>query len=282
MDRLIRGFAFDGQVRLVAISSAELVQDALNIHGLSPVAVGALGRLLTGGAIMGSMLKNDTDRLTLMLKGDGPLGNLIVCSDNKANVKGYAQNPVIENMINENGNLDIGSAVGRNGLLTVIKDIGLKQPESGSVQITSGEIGDELAEYFLISEQIPTAIEVGMSVTKEAKISSAGGYLVQLMPGVDSAIIDMIEGRIKNMLPTDELLKKGFTLEEILMAVSGDDNITILEELNPKFLCDCSRERMEQALNTVSDAEKKLMIEQDGYIEMKCSFCGRIERWNEI
>jgi len=282
MDRLIRGFAFDGQVRLVAISSAELVQDALNIHGLSPVAVGALGRLLTGGAIMGSMLKNDTDRLTLMLKGDGPLGNLIVCSDNKANVKGYAQNPVIENMINENGNLDIGSAVGRNGLLTVIKDIGLKQPESGSVQITSGEIGDELAEYFLISEQIPTAIELGLSVTKDAKISAAGGYLIQLMPGTDSAIIDMIEGRINNMLPTAELLKKGFTLEEILMAVSGDDNITILEELNPKFLCDCSRERMEQALNTVSDAEKKLMIEQDGYIEMKCSFCGRIERWNEI
>ena len=279
MDRLIKGFAFDGQVRLIGIEATELVQHALNIHGLSPVAVAALGRLLTGGAIMGAMLKNNTDRLTLMVKGDGPLGNIIVCANSKAIVKGYVQNPIVDIPFNSKGNLDVGGAVGKNGLLTVIRDIGLKQPESGSVQITTGEIGNELAEYFLNSEQIPTAIEVGMSVTKEAKISSAGGYLIQLMPGTDPAIIDMIEGRINNMLPTEELLKKGFSLKEILMAVSGDDNITILEEIHPKFLCDCSRDRMERALDTIPDEEKKKMIEQDGFIEMKCSFCGRAERW---
>lgn len=279
MDRLIKGFACDGQVRLIGVSSADLVQRALDIHGLSPVAVSALGRLLTGGAMMGAMLKNDSDRMTLMLKGDGPLGNIVVCSNSKAAVKGYVQNPIVDIPLNEKGNLDVGGAVGKNGLLTVIRDIGLKQPESGSVNITTGEIGHELAEYFLVSEQVPTAIEVGLSVTKEAKVSAAGGYLIQLMPGTDSAIIDMIEGRIKNMLPTNELLKKGFSLEEILMAVSGDDNITLLDEMNPKFLCDCSRERMEQALNSISFEERKKMIEQDGFIEMKCSFCGRTERW---
>lgn len=279
MDKLIKGFAFDGQVRLIGIDSTELVQHALNIHGLSPVAVAALGRLLTGGAIMGAMLKNDSDRLTLMVKGDGPLGNIVVCANSKAIVKGYVQNPVVDIPLNSKGNLDVGGAVGKNGLLTVVRDIGLKHPETGSVEITTGEIGNELAEYFLNSEQIPTAIEVGLSVTKEAKISSAGGYLVQLMPGTDSAIIDMIEGRINNMLPTEELLKKGFSLKEILMAVSGDDNITILEEVHPKFLCDCSRERMERALDTIPDEERKSMIEQDGFIEMKCSFCGRTERW---
>lgn len=279
MDRLIKGFACDGQVRLIGVSSTDLVQKALDIHGLSPVAVSALGRLLTGGAMMGAMLKNNSDRLTLMLKGDGPLGNIVVCSNNSATVKGYVQNPVVDIPLNEKGSLDVGGAVGKNGLLTVVRDIGLKQPESGSVNITTGEIGHELAEYFLVSEQIPTAIEVGLSVTKEAKVAASGGYLIQLMPGTDSAIIDMIEGRIKNMLPTSELLKKGFSLEEILMAVSGDDNITILDEMHPKFLCDCSRERMEQALNSVPADERKKMIEQDGFIEMKCSFCGRTERW---
>jgi molecular chaperone Hsp33 len=279
MDRLIKGFACDGQVRLIGVSTTELVQKALDIHGLSPVAVSALGRLLTGGAMMGAMLKNDNDRLTLMLKGDGPLGNIVVCSNSKSVVKGYVQNPVVDIPLNGKGNLDVGGAVGKSGLLTVVRDIGLKQPESGSVNITTGEIGHELAEYFLVSEQVPTAIEVGLSVTKDAKVSASGGYLIQLMPGTDSAIIDMIEGRIKNMLPANELLKKGFSLEEILMAVSGDDNITILDEMHPEFLCDCSRERMEQALNSISFEERKNMIEQDGFIEMKCSFCGRTERW---
>lgn len=279
MDRLIKGFAFDGQVRLIGISCTDLVQRALDIHGLSPVAVGALGRLLTGGAIMGAMLKNQSDRLTLMLKGDGPLGNIIVCANNNAVVKGYVQNPFVDMPLNSKGKLDIGGAVGKDGLLTVIRDIGLKQPESGSVKITTGDISNELAEYFLTSEQIPTAIEVGLSITKEAKVSSAGGYLIQLMPGTDPAIIDMIEGRISNMLPTEELLKKGFSLEEILMAASGDDNITVLEEIMPRFLCDCSRERMEKALDTVPEEEKQKMIEQDGFIEIKCSFCGRTERW---
>lgn len=279
MDRLIKGFACDGQVRLIGVSTTELVQKALDIHGLSPVAVSALGRLLTGGAMMGAMLKNDNDRLTLMLKGDGPLGNIVVCSNSKSVVKGYVQNPIVDIPLNGKGNLDVGGAVGKSGLLTVVRDIGLKQPESGSVNITTGEIGHELAEYFLVSEQVPTAIEVGLSVTKDAKVSASGGYLIQLMPGTDSAIIDMIEGRIKNMLPANELLKKGFSLEEILMAVSGDDNITILDEMHPEFLCDCSRERMEQALNSISFEERKNMIEQDGFIEMKCSFCGRTERW---
>lgn len=281
MDKLVKGFAFDGKVRLIGIDATNLVQVALDTHKLSPVGVAALGRLLTAGAIMGSMMKNDKDKITLIIKGDGPLGNIVVCSDSKANVKGYVKNPDANIPLNENGSLDVGGAVGRNGLLTVIKDIGLKEPQTGSIELISGEISDELTEYFLVSEQIPSVIQLSVSVTKDAKVT-ATGYLLQLMPGTDNAIIDMIVGRITNLRPITELLKEGFSIEDILKTISGDDKITILEEIEPKFLCDCSRERMEQALNTISPSERKKMLEEDGFIEMKCSFCGKVERWDEV
>lgn len=280
MDRLVKGFAFDGQVRLVGIEATDLVQTALDIHKLSPVGVAALGKLLTAGAIMGSMMKNDKDKLTIMIKGNGPLGNIVVCADSKASVKGYVQNPMVDIPLLENGNLDVGTAVGRNGLLTVIKDIGLKVPQTGSVELKSGEISDELTEYFLVSEQIPSVIQLSISVKKDATISMAGGYLLQLMPGTAPEIIDMIVGRISNMRPICDLLKEGFSIEDILQSISGDDKVTVLDEIRPQFLCDCSRERMEQALNTISPAEREMMLKEDGFIEMKCSFCGKVERWS--
>lgn len=281
MDRLVKGFAFDGQVRLIGIEATDLVQTALDIHKLSPVGTAALGKLLTAGAIMGSMMKNDKDRLTLMVKGDGPLGNIVVCADSKATVKGYVQNPMVDVPLSKSGTLDVGTAVGRNGLLTVIKDIGLREPQVGSVELKSGEISDELTDYFLVSEQIPSVIQLSVSVKKDATVSKAGGYLLQLMPNTDSAIIDMIVGRISNMKPVCELLKDEFSIEDILMAISGDDKITVLAEEKPQFLCDCSRERMEQALSTVLPDERKKMLDEDGFIEMKCSFCGKVERWNK-
>lgn len=280
MDRLVKGFAFDGQVRLIGVETTDLVQFALDTHKLSPVGTAALGKLLTAGAIMGSMMKNDADKLTIIVKGDGPLGNIVVCSDSKANVKGYVQNPMVDVPVDENGMLDIGTAVGKTGLLTVIKDIGLKEPQTGSVELKTGTISDELTDYFLISEQIPSVIQLSVSVKKDATVSVAAGYLLQLMPNTDSAIIDMIVGRISNMKPICELLKEGFFIEDILKAISGDDRVTVLEELNPKFLCDCSRQRMEQALNTIPLAQRKKMLEEDGFIEMTCSFCGKVERWN--
>jgi len=279
MDKLIKGFAFDGQVRLIGITSTELVSEALTIHGLSPVATAALGRFLTAGAMMGSMMKNEQDRLTLMMKGDGPLGNMVVCANSKAIVKGYAENPVVDLPLNSLGKLDVGGAVGRNGVMTVIKDIGLKEPVSGSVEIVSGEVGDEIATYFVTSEQIPTAVAVGVLVQNDGTVGAAGGYLIQIMPGTDSAIIDMIEGRIKHMNSLSTLLKDGFSIEEILKAVSGDDNVVVLEEMRPKFLCDCSRERMERALMSISQEEREKMKAEDGFIEIKCSFCGKTERW---
>jgi len=280
MDKLVRGFAFDGQVRLIGVVSTDIVQKALDIHKLSPVATAALGKLLTGGAIMGSMMKNDTDKLTLMVKGDGPLGNIVVCGNSKGEVKGYVHNPLADVSLTENGRIDVGAGVGKNGLLSVIKDIGLKEPQTGSVKISTGEITDELLEYFTVSEQVPSVIDIGVLVTKDAKVSVAGGYLLQLMPGIDTAIIDMIVGRISNLRPIPELLKEGFSIIDILKAISGDDNVVVLEESVPKFLCDCSRERMEMALNTISPEEKKRILEEDGFIEMKCSFCGKTERWN--
>jgi len=280
MDRLVKGFAFDGQVRLIGIEATDLVQTALNTHKLSPVGTAALGKLLIAGSIMGSMMKNEKDRLTIMVKGDGPIGNVVVCANSKAIVKGYVQNPMVDVPLAESGNLDIGGAVGRNGLLTVIKDIGLKEPQIGSVELKSGEISDELTEYFLVSEQIPSVIQLSVAVKKDATVSEAAGYLLQLMPNTDPSIIDMIVGRISNMRPICDLLKEGFSIEDILKTISGDDKVTVLDELKPQFLCDCSRERMEQALNTISPDERKKMMEEDGFIEMKCSFCGKVERWS--
>lgn len=279
MDRLIRGFAFDGQVRLIGIESTDLVQVALNTHKLSPVGTAALGKLLTAGAIMGSMLKDEEDRLTLIVKGDGPLGNIVVCANNKAIVKGYVQNPMVDVPLSEDGTLDIGTAVGRNGLLTVTKDIGLKEPQTGSVELKTGTISDELTDYFLISEQIPSVIQLAVSVKKDATVSIACGYLLQLMPGTNPAIIDMIVGRISNMRPISELLKEGFSIEDILKAISGDEKITVLEEIQPKFLCDCSRERMEKAISSIPIDERKRMINEDGFIEVTCSFCGKSEKF---
>ena len=278
MDRLVKGFVFDGQVRLIGIEATDLVQTALDTHKLSPVGTAALGKLLMAGSIMGSMMKNDSDKITIMVKGNGPLGNIVVCGNSNAIVKGYVQNPIVDIPLLENGNLDVGSAVGNSGLLTVIKDIGLKEPQSGSVELKSGEISDELTDYFLVSEQIPSVIQLSVALKKDATVI-AGGYLLQLMPSVDPAIIDMIVGRISNMKPVCELIKEGFSIEDILKAISGDDKITVLDELKPAFLCDCSRERMEQALNTISKAERETMIREDGFIEMKCSFCGKVERW---
>lgn len=280
MDKLVRGFAFDGQVRLIGVVSTDIVQEALDIHKLSPVAVAALGKLLTAGAIMGSMMKNEKDKLTLMVKADGPLGNIVVCGNSKGEVKGYVHNPVADIPLTDNGRIDVGAGVGKNGLLSVIKDIGLKEPQTGSVEITTGEITDELLEYFTVSEQVPSVIDLGILVNKNAKVTVAGGYLLQLMPGIDTAIIDMIVGRISNLRSIPELLKEGFSIVDILKAISGDDNIVVLEESVPKFLCDCSRERMERALNTISPEEKKKILEEDGFIEMKCSFCGKAERFN--
>lgn len=279
MNKLVRGFAFDGQVRLIGIVATDMVQKALDIHGLSPTATVALGKLLIAGSMMGSMMKNDKDKLTVMVKGNGPLGNIVVCSNSTGNVKGYVHNPVVDVFLNDDGSLDIREAVGNSGLLNVIKDIGLKEPQSGSVEIISGNITDELTEYFLVSEQIPSVINIGVNVKKDATVSFAGGYLLQLMPNTDNAIIDMIVGRITNMKPVPELLKEGFSIEEILKAISGDDNIVILKETNPDFSCDCSRERMESALNTISPSEREKIIKEDGFIEMKCSFCGKVERF---
>lgn len=279
MARLIKGLAFDGQVRVLAIDSTDIVSEALKIHGLSPVATGALGRFLTAGALMGAMLKNDTDKLTLMINGGGPLGKMVVCSDKTATVKGYVQNPLVDIPLNNLGKLDVGGAIGTNGMMTVIKDIGLKEPYSGSVEIVSGEIGDEFAKYFMESEQTPSAVAVGVLVNNKGEVPFAGGYIVQLMPNVEDTIVDMIEGRVANMKPVTTLLKEGFSLEEIVKAVTGDEEVKILEEINSEYKCDCSRERMERAIKALPAQEKMDIIVKEGKIEIKCSFCGRVEIW---
>ncbi len=279
MGRVIKGLAFDGQVRVLAVDSTDIVSKALEIHGLSPTATGALGRFLTAGALMGAMLKNDTDKLTLMMNGGGPLGKMVVCSDKTATVKGYVQNPLIDIPLNSKGKLDVGGAIGTNGMMTVIKDIGLKEPYSGSVEIVSGEIGDEFAKYFMESEQTPSAVAVGVLVNNQGEVPFAGGYIVQLMPNVEDAIVDMIEERVSHMKPVTTLLKEGFSLEEIIKAVTGDEEVKILEEINSEYKCDCSRERMERAIKALPAQEKMDIIVKEGKIEIKCSFCGRVEIW---
>lgn len=280
MDRLIKTMAFDDKVRILAVDTTELVNKALFIHKASPVVTAALGRLLTAGTMMGAMMKGDKEKLTLMMKGDGPIEGLVVCANNKAEVKGYAYNKDVDLPLNSKGKLDVGGAIGHTGMLTIIKDIGLKEPYSGSVPFVSGEIAEEFAKYFMESEQTPSVVALGVLVSNTGEVLHAGGYILQLMPNVPDEIITLIEGRVNNIKPITTLLKEEFTLEEIVKAVSGDEELKIVEEIMPKYECDCTKERMEKAVASITTEERQAIIDDMGYIEVKCNFCNNAYRFD--
>ncbi len=280
-DYIIRGTAASGQVRFFAATTRELVEEARRIHGLSRVCTAALGRLLTGGAMMGAMCKNDTDVLTLQIQCDGPIGGLVVTADARANVKGYAIRPTVEIPPKKDNKekLDVGGVVG-NGVLHVIKDIGLKEPYVGQSNLVSGEIAEDLTTYFAVSEQIPTAVCLGVLVDKDDSVKQAGGFIIQMLPdgdkGVDmDALADMLELRLAAFVSITGLMEDGMVPETMMEALFQDYDVVIHDKLEAKYACNCSKERVEGAIASIGRKDIQEMIEEGKPIEVKCHFCNK-------
>jgi molecular chaperone Hsp33 len=279
MSYILRGTAGENSdIRFFAAITTDLVEKARKIHNLSPTASAALGRLLSAGVIMGCMLKGEEDNLTISLNGGGPIGNVMVSANSKGNIKGYVSNPQIDLPLNSKGKLDVGGAVGTNGTLNVIKDIGLKEPYVGQVPIKSGEIGDDLAYYFAISEQIPSAVDVGVLVDTDLSIKAAGSLIIQMMPDADPYLADIVTYRIKEIPPLTTLISDGKTAKDILNMLFDDMNLKILEKIDADYVCDCSKERVERALISLGKDELKKIKDQDlkdnnEKLEVCCHFC---------
>lgn len=270
-DYIVRATAANGQVRAFAAITREIVEEARQHHGTSPVATAALGRLLTAGTMMGSMMKNETDMLTLQVRGDGPIGGITVTADSKGDVKGYVENPDVM-LPPKNGKLDVGGAVGI-GLLQVIKDMGLKEPYSGQTILVSSEIAEDLTYYFANSEQVPSSVGLGVLMEKDNTVKTAGGFIIQMMPFAEDATISQIEENLKHVTSVTELLDKGYTPEQLLEELLGNVGLEITDTMPTRFYCNCSKERVEQAVASVGKKDIQEMINDGKPIEVKCHFC---------
>lgn len=281
MNNIKKFLAYDGRISVICADTTELVEKARITHDLSPVATAAFGRLLTISAIMGIEMKNDTDKLTIQLKGDGPLGTMLVTSDRFGKVKGYVTNPYVDIPLNEFGKLDVGGAVGINGYINVIKDIGLKEPYIGISPLVSGEIAEDFANYLVNSEQRKSAVALGVLVNKDG-VKSAGGYLINAMPDSTENDITNLEQAIFKAGAMSRMLDEKLTLEEIAKKITGDENIKLLEEnIEPKYECDCSKEHMAEALASIGKEDLKEIIETEGKAELVCHFCNKKYEFNK-
>ena len=272
-DRLVKFMSHADMVTISCIESTELVEEARKIHKMNPTPTAALGRTLTMGAMMGAMLKGENEKVTIQILGDGPLGSILVVANNKAEVKGYVSNSMAEADLLPNGKLNVGGIVGR-GNLNVIKDIGLKDPYVGNVPLQTGEIAEDFAYYYAISEQVPSAVALGVLVNKDGSVKRAGGYIIQILPDTPSEIISLIEKRLETIKPITELLEENMSLEEIADYVSDDLNTRVMEEMIPLFKCDCSKERMERALLTIGKTDLEELQKEES-IELECHFCDK-------
>lgn len=280
-DEIVRAMTADGYVKAVAVTGRDLVERARNIHTLLPMATAALGRALLGASMLGDMLKEQKGSLTLQIKGGGPLGTVLAVSDYEGNVRGYVQNPHVELMEKHQGKLDVGAAVGSTGTLTVIKDIGLKEPYVGSIGLFSGEIADDLAMYFVESEQIPTACALGVLVGTDQSVTSAGGYLIQLLPGASDDIIDKIEAGVHRVGSVSHALEGGLDGEGLLRAVLSDFQLEILEKHPVEYRCYCSRDRVTRALISMGREELSSLIHEQGQADLTCQFCDKVYHYSQ-
>ncbi len=271
-DYLVKALAFEKQVRAYAVDSTETVGEAQRRHQTWPTASAALGRTMTAGVMMGAMLKGE-EKLTIKVEGDGPIGAIIADGDAKGHVRGYVSNPQVHFGLNEKGKLDVRRAVGTNGTLTVVKDIGLRENFSGQVPIVSGELGEDFTYYFAVSEQTPSSVGVGVLVNPDNSILAAGGFIIQLMPGTDEETISKIEESINKTPPISQMIRDGLTPEEILNQLLGEENIRIVEKMPIEFRCTCSKERFGRAIMSLGKAEIQDMITEDGKADTQCHFC---------
>ena len=271
-DYLIRATAVDAQVRAFAVTSRDLVEEARSRHDLSPVVTAALGRLMTGACLMGSMLKGEQDVLTLQVSGDGPVRGMTVTADAKGNVKGYAQVPQAMMPPNAQGKLDVGGVIGK-GYLTVIKDMGMKDPYASKVELQTGEIADDLTYYFAASEQVPSCVALGILMERNNTVKQAGGFIIQLMPFAQEEIVRKLEEKISGLKPVTTLLEEGNTPEQILSLLLGDMGLEITEKTPVQFMCGCTKERVEKVLYSLKKEDLKEMIEEGKDVELHCHFC---------
>ena len=274
MDYIVRATAANSQIRAFAITSREMVETARQHHNTSPVATAALGRLLTGGAMMGVMMKGDKDILTIMMKGDGPINGVTVTADSHGNVKGYVGNPNVLIPANYAGKLDVGAAIGY-GTLTVIKDMGLKEPYSSQVPLGTSEVAEDLTYYFATSEQVPSSVGLGVLMEKDNTVKQAGGFIIQLMPFTDDEVINKLEENLKKVTSVTSLLEEGHTPESLLKLILDGFDVEIMETVPTQFYCNCSKERVEKALISVGKKEIKEMIDDGKEIELNCHFCNK-------
>ncbi|MCR5546178.1 MAG: Hsp33 family molecular chaperone HslO [Lachnospiraceae bacterium] len=270
-DYLIRATAANDEIRAFAITSREMTEYAREAHNTSPVVTAALGRTMSAASMMGAMLKSESDVMTLQFMGSGPIGGITATSDMTGNVKGFANNPQVD-LPAKNGKLDVGGALGV-GILRVIKDLGLKEPYVGTVELKTGEIAEDLTYYFATSEQTPSSVGLGVLMTKENTVDVAGGFIVQLMPNTKDETIDILEENIKNLEPVTTMLKNGLTPEGILEVVLKGLNPKITDKRDVAFVCDCSRERVENSLAALGACDLDEIIADDKPVEVKCQFC---------
>jgi molecular chaperone Hsp33 len=275
VDYAVRAMDKRGHIRAFAAVTTGLVGQAAKLHRCSPTAAAALGRSLTAAALTGLMLKNDSDRLTLQVMGGGPIGRIVVVANARGEVKGYVDNPAADLPLNAAGKLDVGGAVGKKGQLTIIKDLGLKEPYIGKVDLVSGEIAEDMAAYFTYSEQTPSAVALGVLVDKDLTVRAAGGYLVQLMPGATEEEAAGIEERLFGIKPVSTLIDEGLSPEEILKNVLQDNGLKFLEKRPLSLECDCSRERLEEVLISLGKEEIRDLLEKEGKAELVCHFCNK-------
>ena len=273
-DYMIRATAADGQIRAFAATTKEMVETAKNAHNTSPIATAALGRLMTAAAMMGSDLKGEGELLTLRIEGDGPIGGLLVTADGKGDVKGYAFNPDVMLPPNAQGKLDVVGSLGL-GVLSVIKDIGLKEPYVGQTQLITGEIAEDLTYYFATSEQVPSSVALGVLMNKDNTVRQAGGFIIQLLPGASDEIIDRLEAKLSGISSITSLLDAGKTPEEILTDILGEFGLEILKKMPVQFHCDCERSRVEKAIISIGRKEIQDMIDEGKEIEVNCQFCNK-------
>lgn len=273
---MLRGISENGGIVFYGVDSTEIVREMERLHKTSAVTTAALGRLLTAASMMGIMLKSTRDSVTIQVRGGGPAGRLLAVSDGTGNVKGYVENPVVELPPREDGHLDVGTAVGRDGTLDVIRDLGMREPYIGQVPLTSGEIAEDITSYFAISEQVPTVCALGVLVDTDLSVRCAGGFIVQLLPGATEQEIDLLEQNIKAMPSVTAMLEQGKTVRDMLdMALQGF-RPDILDSYHVTYRCDCSRERVESMLRSLGRKEVEKLRDEDPIAEVNCQFCDKI------
>ena len=279
-DYIVRATAGNGSIRAFAATTRDLVQHAREVHHTSPVASAALGRMLTAAAMMGSMLKGDKDILTLQVRGEGPLQGIVVTSDSKAQVKGYVFNPSVEIPDLIPGKLNVSGAIGA-GHLSVIKDIGMREPYAGKIELVTGEIAEDLTYYFAQSDQTPSAIGLGVLVETDTSIRRAGGFIIQLLPDATDEMIDKLEKKLATIPYVSDLLDMGQTPEGILEMILGDFDLKIMDTIPTAFYCNCTRERVEKALISIGKEELEKIIREDKKANLHCHFCSKEYDFNE-